>query len=76
MELRGKIVKESFGQGTKSERLAVQLITPAGKYILRRAEGNAFKDPVLEELVGKTIVGTGMLQGYVFIMSEWQEVPD
>ena len=76
MELRGKVVKESFGQGTKSERLAVQLSTPTGKYILRRAEGNAFKDPVLEELVGKTIVGTGVLQGYVFIMSEWQEVPD
>ncbi len=74
MELRGKVVKESFGQGTKSERVAVQLVTPAGKYVLRRAGGNAFQDPVLEELVGKTIVGTGVLQGYVFIMSAWQEV--
>jgi hypothetical protein len=75
MELRGKVVKESFGQGTKSERLAVQLVTPAGKYVLRRAGGNAFKDSILEELVGKTIVGTGVVQGYVFIMSEWKEVP-
>lgn len=75
MELRGKVVKEAFGQGTKSERLAVQLVTPAGKYVLRRAGGNAFKDPILEELVGKTIVGTGVVQGYVFIMSEWKEVP-
>ena len=75
MELRGKVVKESFGQGTKSERLAVQLVTPAGMYVLRRAGENAFKDPILEELVGKTIVGTGVVQGYVFIMSEWKEVP-
>jgi len=75
MELRGKVVKESFGQGTKSERLAVQLVTPAGKYVLRRAGENAFKDPVLEELVGKTIVATGVIHDYVFIVSEWKEVP-
>jgi hypothetical protein len=76
MELRGNVVKESFGQGTKSERVAVQLLTPTGKYVLRRAGENAFKDPVLEELVGKTIVGTGVVQGYVFIMSAWQEVTE
>jgi hypothetical protein len=75
MELRGKVVKESFGQGTKSERLAVQLVTPAGKYVLRRSGANAFKDPALEELVGKTIVASGVIQDYVFIISEWKEVP-
>ena len=75
MELRGKVVKESFGQGTKSERLAVQLVTPAGKYVLRRAGENAFKDQVLEDLVGKTIVATGVIHDYVFIVSEWKEVP-
>ena len=75
MELSGKVVKESFGQGTKSERLAVQLVTPAGKYVLRRSGANAFKDPVLEELVGKTIVASGVLHDYTFIMSEWKEVP-
>jgi hypothetical protein len=75
MELRGKVVKESFGQGTKSERLAVQLVTPTGKYVLRRSGQNAFKDPVLEELVGKTIVASGVIHDYVFMMSEWKEVP-
>ena len=73
MELRGNVVKESYGQGTKSERLAVQLVTPAGKYVLRRSGENAFKDPVLEGLVGKTIVGSGVIKDNVFIMSEWKE---
>ena len=76
MELRGKVVKEGFGKGSKSEREAIYIIvTPTGKYVLRRSGENAFKDPVLEELVGKTIVGSGVLHDYTFMMSEWKEVP-
>ena len=75
MELRGNVVKESFGKQSKSEREAILLVTPAGKYVLRRSGENAFKDPVLEELVGKTIVGSGVLHDYTFMMSEWKEAP-
>ena len=74
MELRGKVVKEGFGKGSKSEREAIYIVTPTGKYVLRRSGENAFKDPVLEELVGKTIVGSGVLHDYTFMMSEWKEV--
>jgi hypothetical protein len=75
MELRGKVVKEGFAKGSKSEREAIYLVMPTGKHMLRRSGANAFKDPVLEELVGKTIVASGIMQDYVFIISEWKEVP-
>ena len=76
MELRGEVIKERFGKGSKSEREAIYLVTPTGKYVLRRAGENAFRDPVLEALVGKTIVGSGVLHDYVFIISSWRDVPD
>ena len=49
------------------------LKTPGGSYVLRRAGGNAFMDPALDQLVGKTITACGELHGYTFLMADWRD---
>ena len=72
MELYGRVIKEPFAQGSKSERDAVMLDTGQGRYVLRREGGNPFADPTLDQLIGQTISGEGNLTGYTFIMSRWK----
>jgi len=76
VELCGHVVRRQFGLGSKSERDAVMLITSGGAYVLRRQGGNAFEDPELDRLVGKTICCTGFAHGYTFIISNWREPPN
>jgi len=71
MEFTGRVVKKPFGTGSKSEREAVCLKTRSDEYVLRRQGGNAFYDPELENLVGKSIRCTGMVTGYTLLMSDW-----
>jgi hypothetical protein len=73
VELRGRVIKRLVARDSKSERDAVMLETDSGQYVLRRQGANPFADPVLEQLVGKSIAGEGVLQGYTFIMSRWRE---
>jgi hypothetical protein len=71
--IRGRVVSQLFGAGTKSERRAVMLVTGGGaEYILRRAGGNAFRDPKLEALVGREIEAEGTLRGYTFILEKYR----
>lgn len=72
-ELTGKVTRDTFAKGSKSERPAVFLKTPKGSFVLRRAGGNAFMDPALDELVGKTITANGELHGYTFLMADWRD---
>jgi hypothetical protein len=72
--LTGSVVKEPFARGSKSERDAVLLIAGENRYVLRREGGNAFSDPVLDKLVGKTIRCTGRVAGYTFLISDWTEI--
>ena len=74
MEISGRVIKELFGKGTKSEHQAVMLDTGQARYVLRRQGGNPFRDPELDKLVGKIIHCSGNLTGYTFIMSDWAEV--
>ena len=76
MKQKGKIVKKLFGKGSKSEHVAVLLVTDKGEYRLRRKGGNPFFDPELEKLVGKMIRCEGEMHGQSFIMSEWDEKTD
>lgn len=70
--ITGIVARVPVAIGSKSEHVAVVLRTAAGEqYILRRARGHAFRDQVLEELVGQTITGTGRVTGQTFIMEEW-----
>jgi hypothetical protein len=43
------------------------------EYELRRRGGNAFRDEVLERLVGTTITGLGIVTGRDYIMDEFTE---
>ena len=73
MRYTGQVKKEVVAKGSKSEHRAVLLDTGKHQYILRRLGGNAFSDPVLDKLVGKTISAIGNVTGNTLIMSEWSE---
>jgi len=47
------------------------LATDAGEFKLRRQGGNPFVDPLLDQLVGKTIWCDGIIEGTTFIMTSW-----
>ena len=74
MQYRGTVTSESFAAGSKSEHRAVKLVTDRGSYVLRRRGGNAFRDPALEKLVGKTIECDGQVSGNTLIIADWREV--
>ena len=71
MRYSGEVIKEVVAKGSKSEHRAVLLDTGKQQYILRRLGGNAFSDPTLDKLVGKTISAVGEVTGNTLIMSEW-----
>jgi hypothetical protein len=72
-EVTGTVKQSRIAAGSKSEHVGIVLRTPEGdEYLLRRMGGNAFRDPVLEKLVGKTITGTGLVAGNSFIMQRWK----
>jgi hypothetical protein len=75
MKFEGQVVKRPFAVGSKSEHEAVVLVTEQGDYVLRRPGGNAFRDPELDRLIGKTIAGEGTVHGYLLILSDWHELP-
>jgi hypothetical protein len=59
-EITGTVKQSRIAAGSKSEHMSIVVRTPEGdEYVLRRMGGNAFRDPVLEKLVGDTITGTG-----------------
>jgi len=74
MEARGKVIRTRVAPGSKSDRAAVVLITDKGDYILRRSGANAFVDPKLDELVGKSLKCEGTLHGQYFLMDSWTEI--
>ena len=75
MTLTGQVLKLPFAQGTKSERDAVLLeVSDGTQYVLRRLGGNAFRDPVLDDLVEKHISCRGDLHGSTFLMRQWTEI--
>jgi hypothetical protein len=69
--LSGKVVKKRFGEGSKSDHMAVMLETSAGVYKLRRPGGNPFSDPELEKLVGSEIEGVGNVSRNTYILTDW-----
>ena len=73
IELEGKVVMASFGEGSKSEHEAVCLRTANNTFKLRRMEGNPFHDPELIKWIGKNIVACGILDDYLFVATELRE---
>jgi hypothetical protein len=74
---KGQVIKRPYAVGSKSEQVAVCLVDAKGKsYRLRRLGGRPTGDEQLEQLVGKTIAGTGRrIAGNTVVLSEWTEVP-
>jgi len=74
MHLHGRVVRRLHGRGSKSEHEALVLETDHGAFRLRRPEGNAFRDPALEELEGREINAEGTLEGTTFFLTSWEIV--
>ena len=74
MEYRGTVERKRLFAGTKSEHHGLVLVTEAGTYKLRRQGGNAFQDPELATLAGKTILCDGILRDNVLLMTRYEVV--
>ena len=67
------VKRQRIAAGSKSDRVGVVLDDGAGRiFALRRAGGNPFSDAAIDELVGKTITGTGIVADGHFIMDRWE----
>ena len=70
--ISGNVRRQRIAAGSKSDRVGVVLDDGAGRILaLRRAGGNPFSDAAIDELVGKTITGTGIVADGHFIMDRW-----
>jgi len=74
MTIEGRVIKGTFGKGSKSEHEAVYIDTGDHKYKLKRKGGNPFYDDILHALVGKKIVAEGNLNDYFFEVVTYEEV--
>jgi hypothetical protein len=74
--LRGRVVREISGRGSKSERLAVVVKTDRGAFVLRRRGGPAYGDRRLERYVGKTVSCTGTILTHTLVAEEIHVVGD
>jgi len=74
--IAGKVLRQRIAAGSKGDRVGIVLVDDAGRiYALRRAGGHPFNDNALDELVGKTITGMGVVAGGSFIMDSWSVAP-
>jgi hypothetical protein len=71
MKFQGTVARQPVALGSKSEHEAVVLLTSEGPLKLRRPGGNPFRDPTLEDLVGKEIVCEGETHAGQLILSHW-----
>ncbi|MBB3197303.1 hypothetical protein [Roseateles terrae] len=67
--LSGRLVREVIDHGSKSERLALQLVLEDGRRMLLRRQGaHPIRDPVLEALEGQVLQVTGeQREGYFLV---------
>jgi hypothetical protein len=73
--MRGYIMRDVYGKGTKSERDAVFIKTDDARYILRRKTGPVFDDDELVQYIGHDAKCEGFLVGTTFL-AELIEVID
>jgi len=73
--LQGEVFSSLFAPGSKSEHEAVMIRATDGReWKLVRRDGNPFVDPVLDSLIGKTIIVEGVDAGSSFIADNWKEL--
>jgi hypothetical protein len=73
VDLEGDVRMETVAPGSKSERSAVTLRTPAGStYVLQTQDGPAFGiDETLQGLVGRRIQASGIASDRTLILRKW-----
>jgi hypothetical protein len=72
MKYVGTVEHRLFARGSKSQRVAVILVSGDNMHVLRRRQGNTFKDPVLDSLVGKTVEVEGDLHDQTLHADSWK----
>ncbi|HKB60606.1 MAG TPA: hypothetical protein VKC56_11240 [Gallionellaceae bacterium] len=72
MIVEGEVFLTLYAPGSKSEHEAVMLRTPEGDFLLRREEGNPFRDDTLRGLAGHRIRGWGRRIDSIFILGRWE----
>jgi hypothetical protein len=72
MKYVGTVEHRLVARGSKSERRAVILVSDEKTHILRRRNGNTFKDPVLDSLVGKTVEVEGDVHDETLHADSWK----
>jgi hypothetical protein len=70
------VARARVARGSKSEHDAVVLDTGSQVLVLRRRGGHAYRDALLDELVGRTITAEGTVHGATFLVDEWELEPD
>ena len=61
IDLRGRVIKDTYAKGSKSEHSAFIIETANGRYVLRRKTGPAFADPKLLKYVDHQVSCNGFL---------------
>ena len=70
MQYAGRVVRKLFAKGSKSERLAVMLITDNHEYILRHVGVAPYNDPALEPFVDKKVLFEGVVVDYTLFIEK------
>ena len=73
---RGRVIRKRVAIGSKSDRSTVVIVTEKDgrEYVLRRQGGNAFRDPELDRLVGRSLHCEGEITGNTLILSDYRIV--
>jgi hypothetical protein len=73
MVITGKVIPTPYARGSKSEHIAVLIITDQGEYILRKTGDNPFENKALQPFLGKFIHAEGILIDTVFLAEKiWE----
>lgn len=69
VELHGRVERAALAQGTKSAHAGMVLVLADGsRHVLRRAGGNAFRDPYFEAMEGQAVCLRGRLRAGFFLV--------
>ena len=68
--LPGRVERGPYAAGSKSEREAVFVETPKGRFLLRRKTGPVMGDPELERFVGLEVECSGFVVGTTLLAEE------
>lgn len=71
VELQGRVERAALAQGTKSAHHGMVLVLADGhRHVLRRAGGNAFRDPYFEAMEGRAVRLRGRLRPGFFLVDD------